>query len=100
MVEGGGLEIRRARKGSRGSNPFSSAGSTILEGGLSMSRVNLAEAVSGRGCPRCDRWVTAERFVETGGIVWFWRCACGWSSALAESGTVLRQRVREALGAL
>ncbi len=50
-----------------------------------------------RVCPRCERVVPAERHQGVGGRTWLWRCACGWSSAVAESGVVTRSDVEEAL---
>jgi hypothetical protein len=49
-------------------------------------------------CPKCAGVVAAERFVATEGITWLWRCECGWSSAVAESGVVSRRDARRAIG--
>ncbi len=46
-----------------------------------------------RTCPRCGGEVVAECF-ETGSVrTKLWRCVCGWSRALAESGVVLRHGI-------
>ncbi|MFW5875766.1 MAG: hypothetical protein ACOCXM_03425 [Myxococcota bacterium] len=50
-----------------------------------------------RVCSRCSRPVSPERFRGAEGVTWLWRCACGWSSVVAESGVVSRRRVREAV---
>jgi len=50
-----------------------------------------------RICPRCERTVEVERHEGAGGHTWLWRCTCGWSSAVAESGVVTRAEVDEAL---
>ena len=51
----------------------------------------------GRPCPRCGAEVTAECF-ESGSVrTRLWRCACGWSRALSESGVVLRRGILEEL---
>lgn len=43
-----------------------------------------------RSCPRCGEEVVSECF-ETGSVrTKLWRCGCGWSRALAESGVVSR----------
>jgi len=57
--------------------------------------VSPADSPSPRECPRCNTAVTPERFEGAEGVTWLWRCACGWSSAVAESGVVSRQGVRE-----
>jgi hypothetical protein len=33
------------------------------------------------------------------GVTWLWRCECGWSGAVTESGVVPRGTVRQALDA-
>lgn len=38
-----------------------------------------------------------ERFEGAEGITWLWRCACGWSNAVAESGVTSRNWVRRAV---
>jgi hypothetical protein len=47
-----------------------------------------------RNCPRCEGSVQPERFEGVEGITYLWRCACGWSSAVAESGVLSRRVVR------
>jgi hypothetical protein len=53
--------------------------------------------VPDKRCPRCAGVVAAERFVATEGVAWLWRCACGWSSAMAESGVMSRRDARRAV---
>lgn len=63
MVEGSGLENRRAREGPKGSNPFSSV----------------------RACGACDAALEAEVHDEgPRGRVLVFRCACGWAAARVE----------------
>lgn len=62
MVEGSGFENRRARKGSRGSNPFSSV----------------------RTCGACGASLEGAAHDGAGGRTWVWRCACGWAAARTE----------------
>lgn len=50
-----------------------------------------------RNCPRCEGSVEPERFEGAEGITWWWRCACGWSNAVAESGVMSRKLVRRAV---
>lgn len=44
-----------------------------------------------RHCPRCRRGVVAER--HDSGLIrtYLWRCECGWSRAISESGVLVRQ---------
>lgn len=50
-----------------------------------------------RTCPRCSARVEAERF-ESGAVrTWLWRCGCGWSRAVAESGVMTRKAVQDAI---
>lgn len=52
-----------------------------------------------RTCPRCRAEVVAERH-ESGTVRTFlWRCACGWSRAVSESGVLARRRLLEELAA-
>jgi hypothetical protein len=60
--------------------------------------MNQARMSLERNCPRCEDAVAPERFEGAEGITWLWRCACGWSSALAESGVVSRRSIRRAVG--
>jgi hypothetical protein len=50
-----------------------------------------------RNCPRCEGSVQPERFEGVEGITYLWRCGCGWSSAVAESGVLSRRVVRRAV---
>lgn len=63
MVEGSGFENRRARKGSRGSNPFSSV----------------------RSCGSCGSELRGVNHPAESGRTWVWACACGWASARTEA---------------
>lgn len=75
MVEGSGLENRRAREGSRGSNPFSSV----------------------KTCRSCGAEVTAVEHAADNGRTWIWRCGCGWACARTESGVVERKQAQAAI---
>ncbi len=63
MVEGSGFENRRARKGSRGSNPFSSV----------------------RPCGSCGEELVGVAHAAEADRTWVWTCECGWASARTEA---------------
>jgi len=44
--------------------------------------------------------VAPEQLRAEHGVTWLWRCTCGWSGAVTESGVVARGGVRAALEAL
>ncbi|MFW6067840.1 MAG: hypothetical protein ACOC97_05830 [Myxococcota bacterium] len=50
-----------------------------------------------RPCPRCQLPVHAERFQGVEGVTWLWRCRCGWSGAVSESGVVSRRDAQAAI---
>ncbi|MEM9069994.1 MAG: hypothetical protein AAGE52_15890 [Myxococcota bacterium] len=50
-----------------------------------------------RSCPRCGNEVVAERYDSGSVQTRLWRCECGWSRALAESGVVSRRGVLDEL---
>jgi ribosomal protein S27AE len=44
-----------------------------------------------RSCPRCRAEVVAERH-DVGTVrTYLWRCECGWTRAISESGVVVRR---------
>jgi len=46
-------------------------------------------------CPRCSSRVAAQRFDTGAGRTRLWRCECGWSRVVAESGVVNRDVVKQ-----
>ncbi len=46
-------------------------------------------------CPRCQHAVDGQRFDSGAGHTWLWRCICGWSRVVAESGVVNRGAISE-----
>ena len=75
MVEGSGLENRRAREGSKGSNPFSSV----------------------KTCTSCGAEVEAKEHPADNGVTWIWLCECGWAAARTQTGVVARDKARAAI---
>jgi hypothetical protein len=51
-----------------------------------------------RECPRCAKRVIPERLDGDGTVSWKWKCNCGWSGVLTESGPVSRKAVQRLLG--
>ena len=45
-------------------------------------------------CPRCSLSVSEETLHSSVGTTLFWRCKCGWSKCVAESGTYERPSVQ------
>ena len=99
MVEGSGFENRRARKGSRGSNPFSSVQerSNVKQPTSLPPQPFGDEPTTARACRRCGSDVPAERYQAEHLVTWIWRCPCGWASARTESGVVDRRRAHDAI---
>ncbi|MEM6959679.1 MAG: hypothetical protein AAF411_09520 [Myxococcota bacterium] len=56
--------------------------------------MNAAHATSDRICPRCGEMVRGERLKEGTARTWLWRCICGWSQLVSESGVVDRNGIR------
>ncbi|MCB9611074.1 MAG: hypothetical protein H6722_01305 [Sandaracinus sp.] len=44
-----------------------------------------------RHCPRCRSEVVAERHDAGTVRTYFWRCGCGWTRAISESGVLQRR---------
>lgn len=57
--------------------------------------MNAARLGHDRTCPHCDSLVRGERLQEGTARTWLWRCECGWSQLVSESGVLHRGRVHE-----
>ena len=59
--------------------------------------VSTAEPNRERACPRCETDLSPEQHRADHGVTWLWRCACGWSGAMTESGVMNRREVLAAV---
>lgn len=57
----------------------------------------MTDEVDEPACPRCGAALRAERHRSEDGVTSLWRCACGWSRARTESGSLSRARALEAI---
>lgn len=62
--------------------------------------MNAAKDQIERSCPRCGAPVPGERLDDGSTRTILWRCACGWSHLVTESGVVSRGQVRRMLDRL
>ena len=53
----------------------------------------MSQQNEGRGCPRCERLLTARERHGGDGLTLVWQCSCGWAAARTVSReTAFRQR--------
>ena len=57
----------------------------------------MTDEVEEPACARCGASLRVERHRSEDGVTSVWRCACGWSRARTESGSLSRTRALEAI---